>query len=102
MGSFKSLFKMLPGMPNTGDLEFSEQEFQKTEAMILSMTQKERKEQVELVPSRRRRIALGSGTTLEDVNRLVKGFKKLKKLCKSMPKLNSLSKNMQREKMLWQ
>lgn len=102
MGSFKSLFKMLPGMPDMGDLEFSEKEFKKTEAMILSMTQKERDEQVELVPSRRRRIAMGSGTALEDVNRLVKGFKKLKKLCKSMPKLNSISKNMQRENMLWQ
>ncbi|NGX39387.1 MAG: Signal recognition particle protein [Chlamydiae bacterium] len=105
MGSLKSLFKMMPGLSNMGDFEFSEKEFQKTEAIIQSMTPKERRERVELVPSRRRRIAKGSGTTIDDVNRLVKGFKKLKKLFKSMPKMKSMSKfmdNMPKEKMSWQ
>lgn len=100
MGSFKSLLKMVPGMSNMGDLDISEKEFMKTEAIIQSMTPNEREELVELVPSRRRRIAHGSGTTIDDVNRLVKGFKKLKQLCKSMPKMKSMS-NL-KETMLWQ
>ncbi|NGX47657.1 MAG: Signal recognition particle protein [Chlamydiae bacterium] len=97
MGSFKSLLKMVPGMSNLGDLDISEKEFQKTEAIIQSMTPIEREERVELIPSRRHRIANGSGTSIDDVNRLVKGFKKLKKLCKSMPKMKSMPKEM-----LWQ
>lgn len=94
MGSLKSLLKMIPGMSEIGDLEMPEKEFIKTEAIIQSMTPKEREERVELIPSRRRRIALGSGTTIDDVNRLVKGFKNLKKMCKSIPKM--------KETMSWQ
>lgn len=85
MGSFKSLIKMLPGLPDLGDIEVSDQEFARTEAMILSMTPEERFEKVELVPSRRKRIANGSGTTVDDVNRMAKGFKKIKQFCKDMP-----------------
>lgn len=92
MGSFKSLLKMLPGMSNLGDMDFDEKEFNKIEAMITSMTMKERTELVELVPSRRRRIALGSGTTIDDVNRMVKGFKKLKQFCKEMPGIKNQMK----------
>lgn len=92
MGSFKSLFKMMPGMSNMGDLDMSEKEFKKTEAIIQSMTPSERREEKELLPSRRRRVAAGSGTTIDDVNRLVKGFKNLKKMCKSMPMSKQLKK----------
>jgi len=101
MGSFKSLLKMVPGMSQLGDLELPEKEFKQTEAIIQSMTPSEREERVELVPSRRRRIAMGSGTTIDDVNRLVKGFKNLKKLCKSMPKLGKSMPNI-KETMSWQ
>lgn len=101
MGSFKSLLKMVPGMSQLGDLELPEKEFKQTEAIIQSMTPSEREERVELLPSRRRRIALGSGTTIDDVNRLVKGFKNLKKLCKSMPKLGKSMPNI-KETMSWQ
>ena len=87
MGSFKSILKMLPGMSGLGDIDFDEKEFNKIEAMIRSMTPKERMERVELLPSRRRRIALGSGTSIDDVNRMVKGFKKLKQFCKEIPQL---------------
>lgn len=87
MGSFKSLLKMLPGMSNLGEIDFDEKELTRLEAMITSMTLEERLEKVELVPSRRRRIATGSGTTIDDVNRMVKGFKKLKQFCKDMPSL---------------
>lgn len=101
MGSFKSLLKMLPGIPDMGDMDFSEKEFQKTEAIILSMTPDEREETVELIPSRRRRVAKGSGTDIDDVNRMVKGFKNLKKFCKAMPSMNKLQKEKNMEN-LWQ
>jgi signal recognition particle subunit SRP54 len=92
MGSFKSLLKMLPGMSGMGEMDFDEKEFNKIEAMITSMTLQERVEKVELVPSRRRRIAAGSGTTIDDVNKMVKGFKKLKQFCKEMPSLKNQMK----------
>ncbi len=105
MGSLKGIMKMLPGAANMGDMDLSEKEFTQTEAMILSMTQSERRERVELLPSRRRRIASGSGTSLDAVNRMVKSFKRLKKLCKSLPKnMKGIPKlnQMQMEKNLWQ
>ena len=89
MGSFKSLLKMMPGMSGLGEIDFDEKEFGKIEAMITSMTMQERIEKVELVPSRRRRIAQGSGTSIDDVNKMVKGFKKLKQFCKEMPSLKN-------------
>lgn len=94
MGSLKGILKMMPGMSEMGDLDVSEGEFSKLEAMILSMTTAERKGKVDLEPSRRRRIAKGSGTTIDDVNRLVKGFKRLKKMCKNLP---GLKKKFQKE-----
>jgi signal recognition particle subunit SRP54 len=87
MGSLKGIMKMLPGMSNLGDLDVSEKEFQKIESIILSMTQNERQGKVELEMSRRRRLAKGSGTTVDDVNRLVKGFKRLKQMMKDLPQL---------------
>jgi signal recognition particle subunit SRP54 len=89
MGSFKSLLKMMPGMSEISEMDFDEKEFNKIEAMITSMTLQERMEKVELIPSRRRRIAQGSGTTIDDINRMVKGFKKLKQFCKEMPNLKN-------------
>lgn len=89
MGSLKGLLKMIPGMSGMGDMDFDEKEFNKIEAMISSMTMQERVEKVELIPNRRRRIAKGSGTTIDDVNRMVKGFKKLKQFCKEMPGLKN-------------
>lgn len=89
MGSFKSLLKMVPGMSGLGEMDFDEKEFNKIEAMISSMTLPERMEKVELIPGRRRRIANGSGTSIDDVNRMVKGFKRLKQFCKEMPGLKN-------------
>ncbi len=89
MGSFKSLLKMLPGMSGLGELDIDEKELTRVEAMISSMTLQERQERVELSPARRRRIAQGSGTSIDDVNRMAKGFKRLKQFCKEMPGLKS-------------
>ena len=85
MGSLKSLLKMMPGFGALGDFDFSDKEFGKMEAIILSMTPRERQEKDELEFSRRKRIAKGSGVDIEDVNRLVKGFKRVKQLFKNMP-----------------
>jgi len=86
MGSLKGLLKMIPGLPDLPDLDRSEGEFKKVESIILSMTPSERLEQVELIPQRRWRMAKGSGTTVDDVNRLIKGFKRMKDMMKQMPK----------------
>ncbi len=100
MGSMKSLLKMLPGMSNLDQLEVSDQHFLKIEAMILSMTSKERQEKVELGVPRRKRIATGSGTNLEDVNKLIKSFKHAKQFFKNMSNTKQLDKLM--EKLPWQ
>ncbi len=103
MGSFKSLFQMLPGFSDAEEeIELGEKEFKKSESMILSMTLAERQERVELVPSRRRRIAQGSGSSLDDVNRMVKSFKRLKNICKEMPSMmKGMSKGNSKENFLW-
>jgi signal recognition particle subunit SRP54 len=94
MGSFKSLLKMLPGLGSFGDLDFSDKEFGKTEAIILSMTPKERQEREELTFSRRKRVAKGSGVHIDDVNRMVKSFKQIKQLFKNMPDLKGKMKGL--------
>jgi signal recognition particle subunit SRP54 len=97
MGSFKNLLKMVPGLSSFGgDFEMSDKEFQKIESMILSMTLEERLEKEELSHSRRRRIALGSGVKLDEVNRLVKGFKRMKQLIKSVGQKGGFSEMKQK------
>ena len=92
MGSFKSLLKMLPGAGNMGDLDIPEKEFEKVESIILSMTLTERCCKVDLDMSRRRRVAKGSGTSLDDVNKLRKSFKRAKQFFKNMPNMKNLEK----------
>lgn len=92
MGSIKSLLGMLPGMGQLPLNDFDEKEFYKVEAMILSMTYGERKEEHEITTQRRKRVALGSGTKIEDVNKLVKSFKQAKQFFKNMPNMKQLEK----------
>lgn len=95
MGSVKSLLSMLPGIGSKlPAMDFDDKEFFKVEAMILSMTPDERDEKCELVPSRRKRISAGSGTKLEDINKLVKSFKQAKQFFKNMPNMKQLEKMM--------
>ncbi len=94
MGSIKSLLGMLPGMSKLQELEIDDKEFFKVEAIIQSMTPDERTERCELTVPRRRRIANGSGTSLEDINKLVKSFKKAKQFFKNMPNPKQLQKMM--------
>jgi signal recognition particle subunit SRP54 len=93
MGPLKGLLKMIPGIGDAINLDESEKEFTKMEAIILSMTKAERSGLVELIPPRRRRVARGSGTSMEEVNRLVKGFKQIKKMAKDLPGLKKKFEN---------
>lgn len=93
MGSFKSLLGMLPGVGSMlSSMDFDDKNFHKVEAIIQSMTPLERAEKCELVPPRRKRIAQGSGTEIEDVNKLVKSFKQAKQFFKNMPNMKQLEK----------
>jgi len=99
MGSVKSLLKMMPGMSGLADIDMPEERLRQTEAIITSMTLPERRDQCEITFSRRKRIAKGSGTQIEDVNRLLKGFKRMRDMMKKLPK-NKLTEKMLGEK-LW-
>ncbi len=92
MGSFKSLLSMLPGMSQLKELDIDEREIRRVEAIILSMTPAEREEAVELSIGRRKRIAAGSGASIDDVNKLVKSFKQAKQFFKQMPNMKQLEK----------
>ena len=90
MGGFSSLLGMLPGMGlKKQDLEgmADEKELKKREAIIMSMTAKERANPDLLNPSRKLRISKGSGISLNEVNRFIKQFNESKKMMKKMPGL---------------
>lgn len=90
MGSISSLTSMIPGLNKLAkqvDPEKQEREFKKLESIILSMTKEERRNHEILNGSRRKRIANGSGTKVEDVNRLVKQFVEMRKMMKQMMKM---------------
>lgn len=88
MGSIKDILKMIPGMNNAAlkDINVDEKQFVRTEAIIQSMTLKERKNPKLLNASRRKRIAMGSGTEVSDINRLVKQFEDMQKMMKKFTK----------------
>lgn len=86
MGNLDQLLGMIPGL-KTGalkDATVDEKQMVRTEAIILSMTKKERTYPDTINGSRRRRIALGSGTSVEEVNKLLKQFEQMKKMMKQM------------------
>jgi len=82
MGSFDQILSMLPGMSGMKNVQVDEREFVRIEAIINSMTPGERQNPTMLNGSRRRRIAQGSGTQIQDVNRLLKQFVETRKLMK--------------------
>lgn len=83
MGSLKKIFSMLPGIPSLKNMELPEKDMERIRAIICSMTLRERRGNEELTPPRRRRIVKGSGTSIEEVNKLIKGFKQIKQFMKS-------------------
>lgn len=85
MGSMEDILKMIPGGNKLGDVKVDEKQLAHTEAIIRSMTRKEREDPAGVLnASRRRRIAAGSGTTVQEVNRLVNQFDQTKKMMKQM------------------
>lgn len=87
MGGMRDMLEMLPGMGaklKGADLEVDEKQLEKTKAIILSMTPKERRNPQILNASRRRRIARGSGTEVQDVNRLLNQFEQTKQMVKKL------------------
>ncbi|MCX7929305.1 MAG: signal recognition particle protein [Chlorobi bacterium] len=85
MGSIRELLGMLPGMDKTlRNVELDDRAFTKIEAMILSMTPQERRNPRIMNGSRRLRIARGSGTSIQDVNRLIKQFDEMQKLMRAV------------------
>jgi signal recognition particle subunit SRP54 len=82
MGPLESVLGMIPGFSKMKNVTVDEREFVKVEAVINSMTAKERANHNLLNGGRRRRIALGSGTTVADVNRVIKQYVELKKMLK--------------------
>ena len=86
IGSFGDVLKMIPGAGKLlpAGAEVDEKEIGRIEAIISSMTEKERANPRVLDASRRRRIAKGSGTQVQDINRLVKNYEEMRKLMKRM------------------
>jgi len=95
LGPLDQLLGMLPGMGNLKKLqgmEFDENQFKQIEAIIKSMTKKERRDPSIINGSRRKRIAVGSGTRVQDVNRLLKQFVEARKMMKKMQEMQKSGK----------
>lgn len=88
MGSIKDLLGMLPGVnkKQLKELDISDKEFVKTEAIVNSMTPEERRIHTIIKGSRKKRIARGSGTTVQDVNKLLKSYSRSMKMLKKFNK----------------
>jgi len=84
MGPLEEIFEMIPGMNKFKNLQLDEKEFIKAEAIIQSMTKEERANPEIINSSRKRRIAMGSGTTVQDVNRLLKQFSQVQMMINRM------------------
>lgn len=90
MGSMKSIIGMLPGIGDKlKDVDVDDRQLNRVEAIITSMTNAEREKPSIINPSRKRRIAKGSGTTVEEVNRLLKQFEQMQKVMKQFTGKNS-------------
>ncbi len=84
MGSFSSLLKLIPGMNQLKDVKIDDKEFVKIEAIICSMTKAEKRDIRLLNGSRRLRIAKGSGTSVQEINKFIKSFEMTQKMMKQM------------------
>lgn len=82
MGPLENILNMIPGFNKIKNLDVDEKEIVKVEAIINSMTKKERRNHTIIDGRRRRRIAMGSGTTVADVNRVIKQYIEMKKMLK--------------------
>ncbi len=97
LGSFSSILKMIPGLSQLKDVNIDDKEFNRIEAIICSMTIEERQNPKILNASRRIRIANGSGTSVQQINKFMKSFEMTQKMMKEMSstkKMKKLMKNM--------
>lgn len=94
MGSIKDLIGMIPGMNqiNLDDVNVDDKAMNHVEAIIQSMTKEERKSPAILNGSRKKRIALGSGRSIQEVNRLLKQFEEMKKMMKQVTEMTKNKK----------
>ncbi|MDE7024522.1 MAG: signal recognition particle protein [Paramuribaculum sp.] len=96
MGNLKDLASMIPGVGKAiKDVEIDDNAFKSIEAIIQSMTKKERANPEIINASRRQRIARGSGTTIVEVNRMMKQFEEMRKMMKMAHKLQGMKNPMQ-------
>ena len=94
MGDLKSLISMMPGAGSLKNVDIDEKAMARTEAMILSMTQKERDHPDILNASRKKRIAAGSGTSVEEINRMLKQYEQMNKMMKQFMSKGGKKKRM--------
>lgn len=95
MGSIKSILSMLPGMDKQlRDVDIDDRQMLRTEAIIKSMTKKERSHPDIINASRKRRIAAGCGLSVEEVNKLLKQYEQMKKMFKQLNNKGSKRKMM--------
>jgi signal recognition particle subunit SRP54 len=96
MGNLTDLVGMIPGAGKAvKDADLDEDSFKPIEAIINSMTPEEREDPSLLNGSRRRRIAKGSGTSVREINELMKQFEQMKKMMKTMTKMNKVGRAME-------
>ncbi len=91
MGPLSNIMSMVPGFSKLKNVNLNENEFKWVEAIINSMTKKERDKPEIINGSRRKRIALGSGRTVQEVNRLIKQFNQMKIMIKKMKDKKSMN-----------
>ncbi|MDB5103159.1 MAG: signal recognition particle protein, partial [Fibrobacteres bacterium] len=82
MGSLTDIVAMIPGMSKMADAKVDDKQLTRVEAILSSMTIKERKLPKIIDGNRRRRISIGSGTTLQEVNQVLKQFEQMQKMMK--------------------
>jgi signal recognition particle subunit SRP54 len=95
MGPLENILGMLPGMSNVQGLSVDEKQLKRTEAIVLSMTNEERRRPDILNARRRQRIARGSGCTVTEVNELLRRFDQMRKMMKSAGKMKKMMKQLQ-------
>jgi signal recognition particle subunit SRP54 len=98
MGPLENILGMLPGMGNVQGLSIDEKQLARTEAIVLSMTSEERTRPGILNARRRQRIARGSGSTVTEVNDLLRRFEQMRKMMKSTGKMKKMMAQMARTK----
>ena len=98
MGPLENVLGMLPGMSNVQGLSIDEKQLKRSEAIVLSMTSEERTRPQILNARRRQRIARGSGSTVTEVNDLVRRFDQMRKMMKNAGKMKKMMAQMARMK----